>query len=230
MLQIFFIFLLICISLCQIDLSSAYYCDCTEYSIQSDCESANCLWQTPLCTQPSCTNATQDNCNNLFGCAYYNNTCSTFTQCSDYSLTTNDGCSQLGCILNSTSGNICAQNNTKLNCTSISDETACNNTVGCIYNSTGKTCRGQVCSDVDNQTDCLIVDGDEGAQYLCQWDPQNNCTDAQDGSQFNETNCYNMTEGKFHWNNSTQNCRSCKGQIPAFVPNMIINYILYLLI
>ena len=75
---------------------SGTMCTCSKINYQADCNmmSGMCSWSGSACANYNCPTITSySTCSMATTCAWVNNTCSTFTKCSDYSSSANATCS-----------------------------------------------------------------------------------------------------------------------------------------
>ncbi|KAM3136450.1 hypothetical protein pb186bvf_011408 [Paramecium bursaria] len=202
-------------------LKGSIFCDPTEIQQEQDCQ-IFFNWSTTLdgrkkCIQQNCTLLNQTWCQiRSVACAWYNNSCVSFTNCSDYNVTNSSDCTYMGpgCKANST-----VNGQTKcadyvlpyINCT-LYNSTTCTytRTRGACFNSTSG-CKATTCSDQTNQTDCTFVySGNLSNPYLCQWNG-NSCTNATGTTILNSQNCYNNTIGTYKWVIDGGRCSPCLG-------------------
>ncbi|CAK70590.1 unnamed protein product (macronuclear) [Paramecium tetraurelia] len=120
MIKIFFIYLILVQVFGDviINLDLQYQCDCESLLYASECKMKKCEWTNDgKCTTIACEeHLDRNSCKSNLNCAWYQDKCSTFTQCSSYKVDSSIDCENLSSTCHWSTFNTCVDHEPSLTC------------------------------------------------------------------------------------------------------------------
>ncbi|CAD8167848.1 unnamed protein product [Paramecium pentaurelia] len=217
----------------QISLAPKAQCTCSDYVLQSDCNSQNslCQWniQTKICTLNTCSQITTQNiCITVANCywSFNTNTCQTLSSCDDLIFKVSSvGCAAQSlscagyeggnCINTSTISSTCSSQQQQINCSQFISSQGL-----CVWNNQNYSCSLlQYCNQITDATIC--------GNWLnqCMWDAKiSQCQQLTCSTITNEQSCtyvlsqFQSTQYQLcRWNNSLGPQGACQNAYSALL-------------